>query len=142
MHLFFQNQSNPEHWLGKLAIIDYFTTAMFFLGGYLYIRHAKLRRFWVVLVALIAGTVLAGLGGAVNVTVIVPFIYIVAAAGIGFMLDRWLAVFPRNVIAQSVGYGLVAVAIAATCFYSAKHYFIAWPEARPTKAVFTLKDQT
>jgi hypothetical protein len=142
LHLFVQNQANPEHWLGKLAIIDYFTAAMFFLGGYLYIRHMKLRRFWVVAVALIAGTVLVGLGGGVTITVILPFIYVVAAAGVGFMLDRWLTVFPRNVIAQTVGYGLVGLAVAATCFYSVKHYFVAWPEARPTKAVFTLKDQS
>lgn len=142
LHLFIQNQASPEYWLGKLAIIDYFTSAMFFLGGYLYIRHAKLQRFWVIVIALIAGIILVGMGGGVGITIIMPFIYILAAAGIGLMFDRWLTVFPRNTIAQSVGYSLVGVAVAASCFYSFKHYFIAWPAARATRAVFTLQDQS
>jgi 4-amino-4-deoxy-L-arabinose transferase-like glycosyltransferase len=140
-HIFLQGQVVPEHWLGKLAILDYFTTAMFFLGGYLYLRNTRLRRFWVMAVILIAGAVLASLGGAVTLTVIVPFLYIVAAAGVGFLLDRWLIVFPRNVIAQAVGYVLVSTAVLVTCLYSLQHYFIAWPQAQATKAVFVVKDQ-
>jgi 4-amino-4-deoxy-L-arabinose transferase-like glycosyltransferase len=142
VHVFVQGQANPEHWLGKLALLDYFAAAMFFLGGYLYVQHVKLPRFWVVAVALAAGTILIGLGGGVTLTTLLPFIYIVVAAGTGLLLQRWLAVFPRNVIAQSVGYGLVGLAVAITCVYSAKHYFVAWPQAKPTKAVFTLKDQS
>lgn len=140
LHLFYQGSVNSEHWLGKLAILDYFTTAMVFLGGYLYVRHIKLRRSWLVLAIISIGIVLASLGGAVSLTVILPFVYIIAAAGIGSMLDRWLTVFPRNVIAQSVGYGLVGVAVIVACLYSVQHYFVAWPQAPETKAIFTVQD--
>jgi 4-amino-4-deoxy-L-arabinose transferase-like glycosyltransferase len=141
IHLFVQGQVQPEHWLSKLAILDFFTTAMFFLGGYLYIRKARLRRFWLMVTILGAGMILASLGGAVSMTVLIPFLYIVAAGGIGFLIDKWVTVFPRNVIAQTVGYGLVSLAVAITCIYSGRHYFIAWPQALATKAVFAVKDQ-
>ncbi|MET0779263.1 MAG: glycosyltransferase family 39 protein [Candidatus Saccharimonadales bacterium] len=141
VHIFWQGQVQPEHWLSKLAVLDYFTTAMFFLGGYLYIRNVRLRRFWLMVAILSAGTVLVSLGGAVSLTILVPFLYIIAAAGIGFLIDNWITVFPRNVIAQSVGYGLVSLAVVATCTYSVRHYFVAWPQAQATKAVFTVKEQ-
>jgi hypothetical protein len=139
LHLFIQGPSDPQRWLGTLPLLDFFTIAMFFLGGYLYIRHAKLGRFWLLVGILLVGTVLASLGGGVTLTLLVPFIYIIAAAGIGFMLDRWMAVFPRNVIARGVGYGMLCVAVLAACFYSFRHYFIAWPQAAATKTVYTVR---
>jgi len=139
LYLFVQGPNNPEHWLGKIAIIDFFTTAMFLLGGYLYLKHARLGRFWLVAIVLSVGAVLASLGGEVTLSIILPFIYVVAAAGAGFMLDRWLAVFPRNRIAQAVGYSLISAAVLAVSIYSYRHYFVAWPQAPETKAAFTVQ---
>ncbi|HSX16479.1 MAG TPA: glycosyltransferase family 39 protein [Patescibacteria group bacterium] len=140
VQLFLHGPATPEHWLGKVPVLDYFTATMFFLGGYLYVRHAKLGRFWLFAGILIIGTVLVSLGGAVGLSIIVPIIYMIAASGVGFMLDRWLTVFPRNVIAQGVGIGLISAAVLATSIYSLRHYFVAWPSAPPTKAIFTVPD--
>jgi hypothetical protein len=137
-HLFVRGDFPAERWVGNVPVIDYFTTAMFALGGYVYCKHIKLKRFWLVAATLIVGAVLASLGGAVTLTIIVPFIYIVAAAGAGFMLDRWLVVFPRNGIAQAFGTGLVCLALLTASWYSLRHYFIAWPQTTETVRTFTV----
>lgn len=139
IHLFFQGPVDPERWLGKLPVLDFFTIAMFFLGAYLYLRNAKLKRVWLVASVLLVGTALIGLGGGVTLTILLPFVYIVAAAGVGCMLDRWTAVFPRNVIARSFGYGMLCVAVATVFWYSIRHYFVAWPHAAATKGVYALQ---
>jgi hypothetical protein len=112
---------------------------MFFLGAYLYLRHARLGRFWLLASVLGLGTVLVALSGAIHITILMPFIYLIAASGVGFMLDRWNKVFPRNLIARGVGYGMVCLAMAAVCLYSFRHYFVAWPQADTTKTVYTVQ---
>jgi 4-amino-4-deoxy-L-arabinose transferase-like glycosyltransferase len=138
LHIFVKNSLQPERWVGTVPILDFFTTAMLFLGGYLYVRHIKLKRFWLVVALLILGVALASLGGSVTLSAVVPFLYLVAAAGAGFMLDRWLTVFPRNTIAQAVGGGLLVAALLATSLYSFRHYYIAWPQAPDTARAFTI----
>ncbi|HLZ14861.1 MAG TPA: hypothetical protein VKQ34_02605 [Candidatus Saccharimonadales bacterium] len=129
---------NPEHWLGRLGLFDAFTLAMLGLGGYLYARHFGLLRTKLFVVILCIGTVLIGLGNSVTLTVLVPFLYILVAAGTGFLLDRWFVVFPRNMIAQSIGIGMVSIAVVASIVYGLMHYFTAWPGSPDTKAVFTV----
>jgi hypothetical protein len=140
IHLFILGVDNPEHWLGRLATLDFFSITMFVLGGYLYIRHIGLARSRLLLAVLITGSILVALGGSVSLTILIPFLYIVTAAGVTFMLDRWLTVFPRNRIAQTAGYSLIGLAIITVSWYSFRHYFIAWPAAADTKAVFTIHE--
>lgn len=139
VQLFIHGPTQPEIWLGRVPILDYFTAGMFFLGAYLYVRHARLGRFWLLASAIILSALLVGLKGGVTITILMPFVYLIAASGVGFMLDRWNSVFPRNVIARWVGYSMLIVAVGAVCAYSFRHYFVAWPEARPTRATYSLE---
>ena len=138
-NLFVRGPLNAEHWLGRLAILDAFVIIMLALGAYLYARHWRLIRSKMVGAVLILGIILIALGGSVTITILLPFLYILAAAGIGLMLERWQRVFPRNVIAQSVGVGLISLAVIASSWYGLRHYFVAWPNAPATKQVFTIK---
>ncbi|HEY5805934.1 MAG TPA: hypothetical protein VIS56_00930 [Candidatus Saccharimonadales bacterium] len=138
-NLFAQGPLDPQHWLGRLPILEAFSIAMVVLGAYLYWCHRRLARTKMVATALLAGALLISLGGAVSVSILIPFVYILVAAGIGFMLDRWQTVFPRNVIAQSVGVGLISIAVIAASWYGIRHYFVAWPNAPETRQVFTIK---
>ena len=137
-NLFVRGPLSPEHWLGRLPILDAFSIAMLVLGVYLYVRNYRLARVQIVGAAIAIGAVLFSLGGVVSLSLIMPFIYLLIAAGIGFMLDRWHGVFPRNVIAQAVGVVFVTVAVAAACLYGIRHYFVAWPAVPATKQVFVL----
>lgn len=130
---------DPERWLARVAILDAFSIVMLVLGAYLYIRHSPLGRVKILATSLLIGVMLTALGGAVTISVLIPLIYLLVAAGIGFMLDRWQMVFPRNVIAQSVGVGLISLAVIAASWYGLRHYFIAWPNSPPTKQVFVIK---
>lgn len=136
-HLLAHASVGAERWLGDTPIIDAFTGVMCILGGYVYVRHFALKRVHVSAVVLAVGAVLASLGGMVTLSMLMPFVYIVAAAGIGFMIDRWLEVFPRNGLAQWAGYTLMSLAIASACIYSLSHYFIGWPQARATRTVYS-----
>jgi hypothetical protein len=138
----FRTPYMPEHWLARLPILAFFTVIMAFLGGYLYARHWRLMRTKVMAAILVIGTVLVGLGGAVSLSIIVPFVFILAAAGIGFMLDRWYKVFPRNVIAQGIGVGFITLAVLASSWYNLRLYFVAWPAVPATKAIYGIPEQT
>jgi hypothetical protein len=130
---------DAERWLGRLPILDAFALAMLALGFYLYMRHWRLVRTKMVFVSLSVGTLLIALGGAVTISILMPFIYVLVAAGVGVMLDRWQTVFPRNVIAQSVSLGLISLAVIAASWYGLRHYFVAWPNASATKTIFVVK---
>ncbi len=137
VNLFARGPADAQHWLGHIPVIDFFTSAMFLLGSYLYLRHRKLGRVKLCLGVILVGWILIGLGGGATLSLIIPFIYLIAASGIGFMLDRWLVVFPRNVIAQYSGYALMGLALITVGWYSLTQYFVAWPNAPETKQVFT-----
>ncbi|HVU68404.1 MAG TPA: hypothetical protein VHD63_14795, partial [Ktedonobacteraceae bacterium] len=129
----------PEHWLGELAVLNALCIGALFLGVYVHAKHLRLARTQLLLILLLAGAALVALGGGVSLSVVVPFIFILVAAGAGFLLDRWYVVFPRNTIAQGVGLGLVSLAVLASAWYGFRHYFVAWPEAPETKSTFLVQ---
>ena len=142
MQLILRGPMMPEHWLGRLPILDAFSLAMLALGGYLYTKHLKLPRVHALAATFLATMALVALGGNITVTLVVPFVYILVAVGVDFLLDRWYMVFPRNIIAQTVGVVLVSVALVATAWYGIRHYYVAWPNAPETKQIFTIPEQT
>ncbi|HSX32487.1 MAG TPA: hypothetical protein VLF43_04435, partial [Candidatus Saccharimonadales bacterium] len=132
---------DPVHWLGRLPLVDVFTLAMFGLGLYTYGRYARLGRSTLTALILVLGSLLIALGGGVTLSIIVPFVYIVAAVGTDFMLEYWYRIFPRNIIAQGVGALLLSFAIIIAVWYNLRHYYVAWPNAPETRAVFTIHKQ-
>jgi hypothetical protein len=138
-NLFLHGPADASRWLAGLPVLDAFSIVMFLFGVYLYVRHWRLFRSKMVIAGLVVGSILISLGGAVSLSILMPFIYILIAAGIGFMLDRWHEVFPRNVIAQSVGVALISLAVIAVSWYGLRHYFIAWPSTPATQKIYTIK---
>lgn len=138
--LFYHGPEDAERWLGRLPLLDAFSIVMLLLGAYMYIRHWRLARSKLMGAALLLSTILVGLGGMVTSAIIMPFIYILVAAGMVFMLNRWRRVFPRNIIAEIVAVGLISITVAIVGWYGLRHYFIAWPNAPETKQVFTIRE--
>lgn len=132
--------ASPETWLGNLAILDIFSIAMLFLGGYVFVKHANLQRVKLVAWALLGGIALISLGGGVSLSLIVPFVYILVAVGIGFLFSRWYQVFPRNPIAHVLALVLVSLAVLTACSYQLRHYFVAWPRNKETRSVYTIPE--
>ena len=82
------------------------------------------------------GTILIGLGGPVGLSMLVPVLFLLAAAGLHSLLQSWLRVFPTNPIARNLGVSLVILAVAVSCTYNLRSYFVAWPHNATTQATF------
>ncbi len=79
--------------------------------------------------------------GGMNLTILMPFIYLTIAAGIYFILDQWLTVFPRNPIARAAGVALLIIVVAFSVMYHLRAYYVAWPSAPETKQVYIIKSE-
>ncbi len=126
---------DPQHTLGRLPLLDVFTIAMLVIGMYSLRFQLKLARAQLQILAL-AGLGLLVAGGGVNIAVLLPLIYVLAASGMAFLLQQWLVVFPRNPLARSVGSILLTSCVFLVSFYHLSRYFIAWPQTPATKNVF------
>jgi hypothetical protein len=82
------------------------------------------------------GFVLVGISGPVPLSLLVPLLYMGIATGLAYLLHEWLKIFPNNPLARGVGLGLIIVAVAISCTYNYRAYFIAWPNADATKTTF------
>jgi hypothetical protein len=124
-------------WVGRLPILDVFDSAMFALGVYAYARHWRLDRAGLLFGILLLGILLVTAGGPVSISILIPFVYLVVAGGITYMVYEWFSIFPLNPFARSVGVGLMFLAIVASSSFQLSRYFIAWPHSSATKAAFT-----
>lgn len=137
--IFFRGPSNPIIWLGRLPLIDVFTTTMFIIGVYTYWQRIKLDRARILAGTLIVGTLIVGLQGSFSIIALAPILYLVVTAGLSWMSKQWLDVYPRNPLARGIGITLISIVVVLSCLYNLKHYFVAWPQAPATKKVYQQK---
>jgi uncharacterized membrane protein len=140
--LFIRGPAGAGQWYDKSPVFDLFSAAMIIIGLYALAKQYRLDRTIVIFVFLLLGSVLVALNGPVTFSIMVPFMYLLIAAGISLLLDRWFSVFPRNPLAHNVGATLLTVGILLAGFYQISHYFIAWPNTPATKAAFNLRVMT
>lgn len=136
VHLFVRGPKYPDLWLGRLPILDVFTLACCMIGIYFYLRHLGAYRSRLLAVYAVLGTLLVALQGPVGLSLLVPLLYLGAATGIAYLLREWLHTFPFNPLARWVGIGLILLAIAISCIYNVRAYFVAWPHNPDTRAAF------
>lgn len=140
VRIFIYGQSNPAAWLDHLAVLSVFETVMFLFGCYAYLHHFGLRRSKLMLLIFMVGSLVIGLGGETSLSLLLPFVYLVVAAGVDYMLGQWFKVFPRNPIAQTVGVVSFLIVVLLGMTYQTRQYFVAWPQNDTTQAVFTHTD--
>jgi len=131
-HLLVRGEATPATWLGTAPILDVFSLVMFIVGGYLYLRHGKLARTPLFLGIAVVMAALMTIGSPISFTVIIPFMYLLVAAGTSHVLGEWFKVFPRNPIARTIGTGVMYIVIGLACVYQLTHYFAGWPHAQAT----------
>jgi hypothetical protein len=136
----YKGPNTPELWLVRVPILSFFGIVLAVLGTLFYAKHFKAPRTQLLLIFFILGAVLFALGGPVTISILVPVVYLVIAAGFGYLLHEWLHVFPRNPLARSIGFGLMALAVALTCLYHVRAYYVAWPHNSATQAAFHRRD--
>lgn len=136
VHLFVRGPQYPDIWLGRAPILDVFTLTACLAGIYFYVTHPKASRSRLLASFALVGFILVGLGGPVGLSLLVPILYVGAAAGIAYLLREWLSVFPNNPLARGLGIGLIALAVSLSCVYNLRAYFVAWPHNQETGIVF------
>jgi hypothetical protein len=136
VHLFIRGPEYPDLWLGRSPVLDIFALALCILGIYFYASRWKSSRSRYLLLVAVLGFLLVGVGGAVPLSLLVPLLYVAAATGLAYLLHEWLKTFPNNPLARGLGLSLVIFAVALSCVYNYRAYFIAWPHNATTRATF------
>lgn len=139
IHLLIGNRPDAVTWLGNAPILDVFSLAMFVLGAYLYLRNFKLIRTSLFIGIFIVMAALMMVGSPITFSVIIPFMYLVVAAGVAYLIGQWFKVFPRNPIARASGRIVLYAVIGLVITYHLTHYFVGWPGAQATHDVFFLQ---
>jgi hypothetical protein len=124
-------------------MLDIFTTAMFVLGLYYFVKRLPKRRSLIILGCTLLLLLFVPLADnyQFSAAVLIPLVFIFIVAGIVELLNRWFSYFPRNPWARNFGVVLVVVAIGFSSLYHLQKYFIAWPNASDTKAVYVVKSK-
>ncbi len=136
VHLLVRGPEYPQLWLGRSPILDVFGLAGCMLGIYFYVTRWRSHRSRYLLVAAVFGFVLVGINGPVQLSLLVPLLYMAIATGLAYLLHEWLKIFPNNPLARGIGLGLVIFAVGLSCVYNYRAYFVAWPHTAATKAAF------
>ncbi len=137
--LIYRTPASAEFWLPPLPLLDIFSGTMLLLGIYAYRYHLGLRRTVITWATILGCLIVIGMAGLHLMILIMPFLYILIANGISFMLSEWYKVFPKNPIARPIGFILIAIAVAGAIFYQSSRYFIAWPKSQYTREVYSIK---
>jgi hypothetical protein len=136
IHLFVRGPQYPDIWLARAPIMDIFTLVVCGLGIYFYAVHWRSSRTRSLANLFLAGWILVAIGGPVGLSLLVPFLYVMAATGLAYLLRDWLKVFPLNPLARGIAVGLVSLAVIASCVFQLRAYFVVWPHTATTHAVF------
>lgn len=139
--IFFLAQPFPELYVGRLPLLDVFSVAMVLLGVYHFAKYMPKRRklsFAVLVGALLVIVPLAS-PYQIPMTTYVAIIYVFIAAGVYEFLRQWFNYFPRNPFARNTAVLLVTVLIGMATLYNLQRFYIAWPNAPETKAVYVVQ---
>lgn len=135
--IFVNSNYATEAQLGNLGLLDIFTLTMAIAGVIYYAKRSKLDRSKFMIFSSLVALGLIGLGGPVTITLLLPLLYLLVAAGLAWFLQQWFAVFPRNPLARSLGIALIIIAVGFAAVFNLYRYFVAWPHMPNTKANYT-----
>jgi hypothetical protein len=124
--LLLSSSFDAAHWLGHLPLLSAFEIAMLLLGASFYITHIRATRTRLIIVLTAVAWGLISIMGINAITLVVPLIYLLVAAGVAYILHVWLKVFPNNPVARSLGIGIIMFTVLLTSVYQTRSYFVAW----------------
>ena len=135
----YQSSFNASYWLGNQPLLSSFEIAMALLGSYFYACHLRAARTRLIIILSAVAWFVIGVDGVMNITILVPFAYLLVAAGIAYILQVWLKTFPNNPVGRNFGITVVMVAVMLTSIYQTRSYFVAWTYNSETIKTFDTK---
>lgn len=127
IYLFAQGPEQPLFNLGRLPLLDVFSTVMVIIGVYVYYFRLSLPRTRYLALLSIVIAILFAVSDHAFIVMLLPIAMIVAGSGIAMILQQWFTIFPKNPLARYLGVIVLVVAMGSVGYYHAKRYFIAWP---------------
>ncbi len=152
------SNGQAELWLAHAPLLNITELVLLFLGLYVFFRFMKPARRLFMFGAIAISLVLIGISGSgsdagawpsqftatspMNVSVLLPLLYLVIAGGVCELLRQWFRVFPRNPIARGVGGAMIGLLIFFSVVYQYRAYFVAWPNNPATEKVFSIQPKS
>lgn len=132
---------NPAFTVGRLPIMDVVTGAFAILGLYNYRSYLKWDRTGLLAVTCVVALLLSALSGNLLRVLVLstPFVFMLIASGIAYLLEIWYDVFPRNPFARSFGTIILSVLVVLSGFYNLTRFYVVWPQTPETRATFNQK---
>lgn len=125
-------------WLGREPILDAFSAAMALAGLGYYILQFKLKQARLLILMLTTSLVIFVLSGG-SIGASAGLVYLLVAAGIGYLLAAWRKVFPKNPLAYGGAVLLLTLVTALAVIYTTRSYFVAWRYHPATKQAFSIR---
>jgi hypothetical protein len=137
LQLFVRGPLDPTRNLDRLALLNVAEIAFMVLGFFYAKRSSTTKQLLLISGSIILAVAVIGTSAmSENTALILPILFALVTAGLTFLLQQWLTVFPRNPLARFAGVSLVILVIAISSGYELTRYFIAWPQAPVTRATF------
>ena len=135
--LVFHSGFSPEYVTHGGALLTIAELLLLTLGVYAQVKPPRHKTNYYLIGATIIATILILVSGSTFLPTLVPLLYLYIAGGIYYFLNEWLTVFPRNQFAKAIGVTVVVLVVVLVSFYHIRSYFVAWPNSKQTKIVYT-----
>lgn len=122
--------------VGNLPLLDIAMATLFLFGAFALASQYKLDRAKIVGSIIIVAIIMAGFGSSAGLSLLLPFVFIVIAEGLAYLLTEWFVVFPRNPVPRTLGLVLLSAVVVVSCAFQLASYFVAWPSTDAAKAHF------
>lgn len=116
-------------------IINVIEVGLIAAGGVVMVRSITLKSNLFIAGGMLLLIVLIGLGETTYIP-LVPFLFLLLASGIFYLLNEWFDVFPVNPVANVLGILAITLVVATSMLFHIRSYFVAWPHSSATHAVF------
>ncbi|HSW37151.1 MAG TPA: hypothetical protein VLG37_02150 [Candidatus Saccharimonadales bacterium] len=127
--------ADPAKWLVGLPVLAAISDAFIACGVLVYTQRLRDSRWRNNLLFILLGWLVIGLGGT-TIYLVLPIFYLIAAAGVAYLLREWFRVFPRNPLARALGITLILLTLTTAVLYNTRQYFVAWANNPETQAAF------
>jgi 4-amino-4-deoxy-L-arabinose transferase-like glycosyltransferase len=129
------------HNLGGEPLLNVFVGIMMIAGILVAITRWRQRPSRVLLLGAAAAMVPALLDSqtapnAAKLALMLPFSLVLAAIGIGYMLEVWYATFPINSAARLSGQLAILILLGLTAYQGYTQYFVAWADSSETHRAY------
>ncbi len=134
----YRSPINPAIGVGRLPVFDLVSGGLFLLGLYAYQKYLKLERTKIMIVTALLAITLGALGQVTYaVAILLPYAFIVIAAGISYLLDEWYKVFPKNPFARNFGLVMIVLLVLSSVYYQSFRFLVVWQHAPETKETYS-----